>query len=377
MSVYNKKDDLSWIKECIRNSNSFEEAIEFIETANETFNIRSKQTQKNQNTMLEKPLGEELMFKLSEFVLKPKEYIIERLNISKGDLVLLVGTGSSGKTMLAQYFASCVSSGSKIFGKFATNKGNVIHVDQEFNDYNKRYYRLANGLDLKELEIKVIRFNTRLDAKKFNNKNLSEQDVESYLEEKFSGSDFIIIDSLKACSEADENSSDIRNVLDLLKKIAVKLNCAIMVIHHKGKGRDAKQSGRGHSSIYDACDVQIDLDSNKEIYEISCTKMREGKYFTGFTYELRDEGEIIDGQNFTKTLKLKLSIDELPNRRQAKIEKVKNHLSEKGETNQSVLVGLIGGDTSAAIDLLHEMIEKGIISKKDGKGKAKIYYLSK
>ena len=90
------------------------------------------------------------------------------------------------------------------------------------------------------------------------------------------GINLLIVDSLKAVVSCDENSGEIEKPLKMLKRVAEEANCVVLVIHHKGKGKDAKQSGRGHSSIYDSADVQLDLEVNNEIYEITCAKNREG-----------------------------------------------------------------------------------------------------
>ena len=92
-------------------------------------------------------------------------YLCKRLALTAGNLVLLCGTGSSGKTYLAQYIACCMSAGVPLFGKFKTKKSKVVHFDHEMSatQTKKRYCRIGSGLQVENLEVDRISITFRID----------------------------------------------------------------------------------------------------------------------------------------------------------------------------------------------------------------------
>lgn len=306
--------------------------------------------------------------------LPARQFFLERLDISPGTLVLLVGTGCSGKTMLAQYLATCVGGDHKLFDTFAIKKGNVIHIDQEQSEKQTelRYMRLGNGIGIKNMEVERVTLNYRLD----DSTNLNFQKTEEELTELCMDKVLCLVDSLKACSVADENSGEIEKVLKMLKRIAEKTQCVMLVVHHKGKGKDAKQSGRGHSSIYDSCDVQIDLDVNDEVYELSCAKSREAKYFAGIKYTLLDDGDYHKGQHCTKELKFILLQDDIKSTKQTQTEKVIEALLAKNQLKYNDLFTEVRGDRNKFNDVLKSMIDANQLSEIPGPRNSKLYSLT-
>lgn len=221
--------------------------------------------------------------------IKPPTFICRELNIARGTLTLLCGTGGSGKTFLAQYMATCAASGLPFLG-FGIERCPVLHIDMEQHDdfTQLRYERLGRWLNLKSTDIVRTKFSGKLDNKAFANTAVFD------LVEQFKNYGLVIIDSLKKISEADENSSDIERVMYILQQVAHLSNCAILLIHHKGKStKDVKQSGRGHSSIYDSVDSQIDLDASPNHITLKCAKNRSGMPFKSIDYVMQDEGSFV------------------------------------------------------------------------------------
>lgn len=314
------------------------------------------------------------MIKLSGLDKLPrKRYVIRRMELSSKTFALLCATGSSGKTMLAQYIAACVSSGTSLFGAFPVSDGKVIHVDQEqsADQTQARYERLASGLNLSALEVERVTLAHRLDSSKLNPKA-----VEQELTSLFSGARLAIIDSLKAVSEADENSADIERVLKLLKRVAEITNCAVLLIHHKGKGKsDAKQSGRGHSSIYDSVDVQIDLDCKDGVFEMKCAKNRDGRFFSGLTYQLVDAGDYVPEQNCSARLRLHLLEGDVKPAVNDRRPQVLHLLNDKGPMNHGKLYEYVGGDRDKYNDLLDDLVSAGEIDEKR-EGRARVFRIT-
>jgi len=305
--------------------------------------------------------------------LPTKQYVIERLEISPGNLVLLCATGCSGKTMFAQYLASCISGNKPLFGQFPVMNGGVIHIDQEQSEIQtlRRYIRIANGLEISEIDVERTKLKYRLDDPK-----LDASETEEELIELCKGKVLLIVDSLKASSVVDENSAEIEKVLKMFKRVAEKTNCAVLCVHHKGKGKDAKQSGRGHSSIYDSCDVQFDLEVNNEIYEVSCAKNREGKYFDGFKYCLADTGNFSKSQNCSERLEFNLLQDEIKSTKQSQRERIIEALTTSDQLKSNDLFDAVKGDKGKFGAVLSAMIESKEINEVSGPRNSKLYSLS-
>jgi|ERR1017187_502609 hypothetical protein len=302
------------------------------------------------------------------------EYTIERLLIAPGNLSILCGTGCSGKTMFMQYLSCCISctGDQKLFGKYPVAHGGVIHIDQEQSKAQtlKRYIRLANGLDADIEDITRVPLDYRLD-----DPSLSAKAVEQELVELFTGKTLAFVDSLKASSVADENSSSIDILLKMLKRVAEKAECAVVVVHHKGKGKDAKQTGRGSSAIYDSADLQIGLDSKDNIYEVKCEKTRE-RYFPGFKFTLLDEGEYNENQKCSEKLVFQLLEDDIKSTEGSMRDRIIDVLLKNNELNKGGLYDLIGGDKTAFDSLIKGMEADKSLIIRTGTHNAKICSLN-
>lgn len=308
--------------------------------------------------------------------LPKKQYVIKRFELTKGSLGLLCATGGSGKSMLIQYLACCISSGKNVFGEFEVEQGEVLHLDQEQNliQTQRRYERIAAGMELDELHIVRVDLNKRLDSKEVI------QSIEEELVKMFYGMTLVVIDSLKAVSSADENSADIEVILKILKRVAEKANCAILLIHHKGKSNsDVKQSGRGHSSIYDSVDVQVDLDldPDAQVYELSCKKNRDGKLFDGIKYQLVDEGEMNYEQNCSEMLKfvpLQISVKK-ENREDVK-KTIMEVINNNPSINYSKLFGNVKGDRGLFEKALEALLSDKFVSEEAGARNSRMFTLT-
>jgi len=314
--------------------------------------------------------------------LAPRKYLLKRLEIEEGTLALLCAAGNSGKTMLIQHLALSVNCGLPFLGAYPVASGRVLHLDMENNmkQIERRYERLANGLDIKSFDIdKVSLEGGRLDSPE--NFKTIEQD----LVQLCTGYNFVVIDSLKAVSEADENTAQIEFICKVFKRLAEKANCAILLVHHKGKGKsDSRQSGRGHSSIYDSVDVQIDInhEGNTNEYVLECAKNRDGSYFQDISYHLEDTGEFWPEQNCSAGLKLtalpeveKDSTNSPKEKKESPEVVILRHLAEKN-LKQSDLYTIIKGERAQFSKMIEELLQKEFISEKRGAQNARIFSLT-
>lgn len=320
-------------------------------------------------------IEENYMMQVTNFSDLPiRQHLIERLEMSPGNLVILCAAGGSGKTMFAQYMATCVSSGKPLFGVYPVSKGGVIHIDMEQSKVQtqRRYIRLANGLEVSSLDVSRVTLKARLD-----DPQLPMVEIEKEMVELCTGKSLCIVDSLKAISCTDENSSDIEKVLKMLKRVGEKTQCTIMVIHHKGKGgRDNRQTGRGSSAIYDSCDVQIDLDSNNDVYELSCAKNREGPYFFGIKYRILDTGEHHVQQKCTVKLEFQLLQDDIKSTKQTQQEKIVTALMQQEELKFNDLFEQVKGDRVKFHAVLTAMVEAHELNEVAGPRNSKLYSLT-
>jgi hypothetical protein len=305
-----------------------------------------------------------------------RDYLLKRLRIEKNSLVALVAQGGSGKTMLIQYLNLCVDRGLPLFGQFPVTQGKVLHIDQEQSESQTalRYSRLANGLGVNDFSITRHYITNKLDA----DPTIMDK-VQAELVDIFRDYDLVIIDSLKKISAADENSSDIERVLNLLKRVSELASCAIILIHHKGKkDSGARQSGRGHSSIYDSVDVQIDLDHEpgQDSYQLTCTKNRNGSPFDGISYSLKDTGFFVDDQDCTQALTMEcLSAHTVSREEECRL-KILTHLSTHAELNNSGLFSLVKGERRAFDAAISYLTANKLILERRGASNARLFSIT-
>ena len=181
-------------------------------------------------------------------------YLVPALGIAGGAATLLAGYGFAGKSMAAQSMAIACASGHPLWGVYTVKQCPVAHLDWEqgFRVSAERYQRLAKaeGLDLSDLPIRLgVHPAIGLDA----------PDAEDVYAHGFGDAGLVIVDSLRAAAPtADENSSEIRQFIDVLNRAAEKTGATVLIIHHARKpsadaADGARYKIRGSGAIYDAC----------------------------------------------------------------------------------------------------------------------------
>lgn len=217
---------------------------------------------------------------LTEIV--PPVFINERFNLEKDSINVYAGYGSSRKTMLCQYIALHIAYGKPLFGKFPVERCKVMHLDYEqgVNRTLRRYKRMANVSGI-VLDDEWMKFSPA-----GQNIKITDPSAEVELIKEIEGFNpgLVIIDSFKASTDIDENSSKIREPIDMVAQVCRPRNCAAIIIHHARKPgvdetKTTKCSIRGNGAIRDACDstVLFHADSKNKISIVEMDKMRDSE----------------------------------------------------------------------------------------------------
>ena len=198
--------------------------------------------------------------------LPPIHYLVQALDICPGAPTLFAGFGFSGKTVAAQALALAVATGGHVWGRFAARQGRVLHIDYEQGRRTTlgRYQRLARAELLSPTDLA-----DRLEVVCMPRMCLDALGAEDLLTREAENLDLMIIDSLRASApNADENNSEVRNVLDLLTRVSERTGCVVLVLHHARKPQQNARGGarmaiRGSGAIYDACSSVLVLESER------------------------------------------------------------------------------------------------------------------
>lgn len=196
--------------------------------------------------------------------LPPLEYLVRDLTLVSGSGAphMFAGYGASGKTMAVQSLLLSLAAGKAVWGAFPVqNDFRVLHIDYEQGEPTtfRRYQRLARGMRV-EASVKVAQnLVCSCLPKTLTLNNLQR----AAWVDLMAGRDLIVLDSYRvATGGGDENSSEIRNGLDMLTSISGDTGCRALVLHHARKQSANQEPGsgadrfsiRGSSAIFDACD---------------------------------------------------------------------------------------------------------------------------
>jgi hypothetical protein len=195
--------------------------------------------------------------------LPPIHWLCAGLRLAGGHgVACFAGYGYSGKTVAAQSIALSVAAGQDVFGAFRSRTGRVLHLDYEQGARvtRERYQRLARAMGVWLPDIA-----DRLRLAVFPSVYLDSPDAPDVFARALEGFDLVIVDALRgAAPTVDENSSDVRRVLDLLSRQSERVGALPLALVHARKppagakrddapAADARFAIRGSSAIFDAC----------------------------------------------------------------------------------------------------------------------------
>ena len=214
------------------------------------------------------------------------QWLITNL-IPAGGLAALYGKPGTFKSFVALYVAAMVGSGKSVFGNDVI-QGDVIYVAGEGGSGLKaRKDAATKAHDIRDTRVHFLR--SQLDLRS------DDADREALLTE-IDRLDLkpvlIIIDTLsRAFAGGNENASeDMGKFIAHLTVIQLRLNAAVLIIHHTGK--DEARGQRGHSSLHGAVDAELEVQKLSEPGDedrrgqITITKMKDGEDGLKFQYRL-------------------------------------------------------------------------------------------
>ncbi len=189
-----------------------------------------------------------------------EEWLVESLIPSQG-MMILSGSPGDFKTWVTIHIALCVSRGTSVFGRFKTEQGNVLVIDEEDNlrDLKKRLGLLgAKGTDNVHY---LSQNNIKVDDEK------SRDAILKIVKEK--NVKLLIIDSLVRVHRQDENDAKgMAKVFSSLQEI-IKAGASILFTHHHRKQmgfgpNNPAQSMRGSSDILAAVDCHVTIEKKRD-----------------------------------------------------------------------------------------------------------------
>ena len=259
--------------------------------------------------------------------------------IPAGGMAALYGKPGTFKSFIALHVAAMIGSGNHVFGN-AVLQGDVIYVAGEGGAGLKaRRDAVIKAHNIKDPKVYFLR--AQLDLRS------NEADREALIAE-IANRDLkpvlLIIDTLsRAFAGGNENSSDdMGKFIAHVTTIQLRLNTAVLIVHHTGK--DEARGQRGHSSLNGAVDAELEVQKLSEPGDedrrgqITITKMKDGEDGLKFQYRLEIvQLGIIDASK-TSLAVIPLDEDEAPQQRRKPLtghrktafEALKQVIDEKG-----------------------------------------------
>lgn len=221
-------------------------------------------------------------------------WVVHGLRLAPGAPIALAGYGFSGKTLFAQEIALCVASDKRVFDIFECARGGrALHIDFEQGQRitSERYQRLARGKGISPEQL-----GDRLRVAVLPTWPLDAKGAEDIYKRTIDGFTFVVIDSLRAaCPSADENSSEIRQHLDVLNRVSEATKATILIVHHSRKPKDGESPldammMRGSGAIFDGCSTVFLMGGEKgEPARVSHHKCRHmGTTLEDFGVQIED-----------------------------------------------------------------------------------------
>jgi transcriptional regulator with XRE-family HTH domain/archaellum biogenesis ATPase FlaH len=198
--------------------------------------------------------------------------------LHRSDVILLYAPSGEGKSIYATNICAALINGTRALELWNTRKCRVGFADYEMpvGELKLRFHEiLGNTLGYSNF------FTESFQGRRLINEAHIDELEANIKELKL---DVLIIDNLSSASGTvkDENTGVQRDVMDTIRGLAKRTNCAIIVIHHTGKpkydpdGNSVRMTPRGHSSISDASDVELQIlkTERENVTSLLCTKSR-------------------------------------------------------------------------------------------------------
>lgn len=231
------------------------------------------------------PLGWKVLKgdKLLKMELPESEFLVEKL-IPKGNITILAGNPSSGKSWLLMEIAKAVSSNRMLFDKFNTMEAKTLYLDEESSPSEiKRRWKL--------LDPPYMTLTDFMSLQGFSIDNTEERNA---LLDLCKARDYklVVFDSLRDVHSRNENDSrDAQELMDYFKEFC-KIGITCLISHHNRKesfvdSNKAEQVLRGSTAILANVDSLLAVENTKRTETelelvVSQPKLRQGKPSASF-----------------------------------------------------------------------------------------------
>jgi hypothetical protein len=186
----------------------------------------------------------------------PADLLVPALGICAGPSTGFFGQSYVGKSIATMSAAMAVALGRELWGQWPVRRGRWVHLDYEQG--RRRVKRLVQRLSV---GFGVTKDETRdwLRVAVYPTVNLTTKDAIDHYARAFDGCAVATLDALKGLTPGiDENSSQMRDFMGVLRIASEKTGCVAILNHNAGKPppvgqRARKHEGRGSSGIFDEC----------------------------------------------------------------------------------------------------------------------------
>ena len=197
-----------------------------------------------------------------------REPIVEGL-LRRGETMNLIGAPKAGKSWFAMHLATAVAKGRPWLGAFDTTRGKVLYIDNELHPESSaaRFRDLLADLDLTPEDVAG-----GIDFVSLRGNLVDLHELAERLGTIAPGTyAVIILDALYRFEPegSSENDNSARTAMyNTIDWIARQLGCAVVAVHHTGKGNQSSRStvdvGAGGNAMARAADTHLVLRPHKK-----------------------------------------------------------------------------------------------------------------
>lgn len=299
------------------------------------------------------------------------ELVVPGLGIAPGPVHAVVGSWYTGKTLFLMSLGLAVASGRDAFGMWKVRRGRWVHFDYEMGRRHiKRYLqRLARGMHLHPDDLQ-----DRVSVRSLPRLTLTTEGAADLFAEILDGAALVTIDPLRSAARGiDENSSEIRDPIDLIASVSEKTRCPVMLLHHAGKATEGavrRDTGRGSSSINDAAQTKFVLTAKEKGAPIlvSHEKTRE------LTQTIPDFYLEIDNSDPAAVRLVHRDPEEIADEFVDEMEKMKAHVMKvvRGSKRQlksaNEVQARVGSGRNKCMAAIRELFDDGLLVQPGGEG---------
>ncbi len=210
------------------------------------------------------------------FTPEPKaNLLVANLGIAPGPATGVFGQSYVGKSIVSMAGGMAISLGRQFWGMWSVRRGVWAHFDHEQGRRRSKtlVQRLAAGYGATKED---LRGSIRVAV--YPPLNLTTVGAVDHYARAFEGCAVATLDALKGLTPGvDENSSEMRDHMGVLRLASEKTGCTPILLHNAGKSpkdgdRPRKEAGRGSSAIFDECQSVFVMTAKKGRTRMSRTR---------------------------------------------------------------------------------------------------------